>query len=200
MPETDWVCRDNTLNMSLYYGDCLHLVKKGNEKLALSITSAIKINASRINVCTSEHNCKKMNNTTKIPFIFHECDYVHQPPVSAQTEIPVRYEKRLKKKREKTVKRKTVKRKTSEPTRKKVPTTTSNTKLNNLFCDKLTQGKRKTQTKIFNFHLFFNIIFCLFFINCSISIFENIKPEFVNSTISNSKTILPVIILTFLYL
>ena len=39
--DSDWVRNDGTLNVKLYYTDHLHLIEKGNEKLAASITRTI---------------------------------------------------------------------------------------------------------------------------------------------------------------
>ena len=44
-PGHKWTTAGGILNMNLYYKDKLHLVEKGNEKLAKAITTAFNVGA-----------------------------------------------------------------------------------------------------------------------------------------------------------
>ena len=44
-PDHKWTTAGGILNMNLYYKDNLHLVEKGNEKLAKAITTAFNVGA-----------------------------------------------------------------------------------------------------------------------------------------------------------
>ena len=42
-PDHTWTTSDGTLNTNLYCKDNLHLIEKGNEKLAKAITTAFNV-------------------------------------------------------------------------------------------------------------------------------------------------------------
>ena len=54
--DADWVCEDVYFNKALFYKDNLHLVEKGNEKLALRIRR--KLN-------TIKESFRKINNNER---------------------------------------------------------------------------------------------------------------------------------------
>ena len=190
-PDSDWLYRDK-LDMSLFYSDGIHLIKKGNEKFSKAIHSAItKLYNNKNPATTSSRPLKTHNKITmqRKSLEINTCDYVHHPPEPLETittHNTINKPKNMKKK----LKNNNISKTKVE---KKKPTRS------NTVCQE-TQAKKTVQPKIPNCtrhkkspFIFLNSLFIMFLllpIYCSIPMFENFKIAFVNNNFVNNNLFL----------